>query len=271
MKFIILLVNILLVGCTSQWLALTEKTKNSLQHYKNKTASEFIYKRYITKYDTLGVGYLHQGMDIVGARLDKIRTPPREETFYSLSRKLNLYRAHYNMLDYSQLIKPSRELAKLCIVHGGQYRIVESFKINIPRMNLDNHFSNRFLELAAQYSNATKTSRLINSRKERIYLTDSWGIPLLADSQDIRDSVLAEWGKLEEYKGLRNSSKIDKMLKGDMAIQGEDAFDSAIQEGAFGVFNCKNGSESLWNVSIMPLWNEVKMTNVAVLQIAASD
>lgn len=265
---------LLLSGCgTNQWLNMTTKAPEDLQKYKEKTASEFIYKRYITGHDTAGIGLLYKGMDLIASGADKLNLGDRN-SYYYIARKLNLHKAQYNLSNYSKLLKPTTELSNLCKAQGGSYSMLKQFTVNIPRLNLNKDISGRYAYHFTAYDNANNIAKSTNAMKPQIQITEDFGIPLLVTAQDIERMVLTEINKLDEFNRARKASRTNKILGNDMRIHGEAAFQEAIALEAFGVFECKAENDVLWRASIKPLWNEVhqdQMINTVTLQITASD
>lgn len=276
-KLILLLCLSLTTSCTSQYLALTTKSIDDLERYNDKTASEFIHNRYITKYDTAGIGWIRRGADALISGASAVYSKLGAEVEFTdveMQEKLNVVQLFYNLSDYHRLLKPKLELTNLCSVHGGILTPLKLHRTNIATQNLDNYFRNNFRTLAANYMNAGSIAANVNSSNTTIDIAPNWGIPLLANTQDIRQIALQNMRALEQKDKQRAASNTRKMLNSDMAIDGESALQEAIDEESFGVFQCSKGKEKLWRVSILPLWNEVlqqQATSVAYVQIAADD
>ncbi len=260
-----------LQGCTAQWANITTKSVDNMGKYKEITPNKFIFDRYITPRDKAGIGLLYRGMEFVGKGLDKIATN-KEVDILDVYHKYYLFSAHYNLADYSQLLKPKVELNNLCIVHGGELKLIEKFRRNIPGENFNKLISAEFFKAYQQVANAEEIAQSVNNMGVGIQITPDIEIPLYATASDIRWNAIKSTTTISQRNALRSSSIEQKLISGDMGVQGEEAFYRAMSAESFGIFACENNSTVLWRLSIVPLWNEVSqktMTNKIVIHMSS--
>lgn len=253
---------VLLASCTTtQQLKLYTKSESSLEKYKDKPASEFIYNRYIADYESFGTGLLNKGTDYVFSGINK--AVKGQDTESDIRKKYNLHLAFYNYADPSRLLRPKVELSKLCSVQGGSIKTLSLFTRNIARENMNNALKISLTNYSFEYLNSAGEVQRFNSSGQKIMITPDFGIPMYAKLNSVREDIVKR--SVASSKSIKMSSF-------------PSAFDEAIRAESFGVFECASDKQSLWKANITPLYVEKGSdhgidlnTEVATIQISAND
>jgi hypothetical protein len=254
--------SVLLASCTTtQQLKLNTKSESSLENYKDKPASEFIYNRYIADYDSLGFGLINRGADYIFSGINKVVKSKEVES--DIRKKYNLHLAFYNYADPSRLLRPKVELSKLCSVQGGSIKALNLFTRNIARENMNNALKESLTHYSFEYLNSAGEVKRFNSSEQKIMMTPDFGIPMYAKLNSVREGIV------DRSEARSKSIKMSSF---------PSAFDEAIRAESFGVFECASDRRSLWKANITPLYVEKGSdhgidlnTEVATIQISAND